>query len=216
MAGRVVLIEGMDLAGKTTLVRHLQSELTHRGIPVRVSRNALCADNPVAALADQLRRDPQAGLLETGSAFLAAHLWDGRHFTPPPDGTLHLQDSSWLRTVAYHMVRGTPHIAGLLLEASAAFPTYDRVFFLTADREERCRRLQLREYERPGANDHDDHAVIREPEQFLRQENIIRRLSERLLKARVIDTTAAELGEIAEICVTLIHKGETNNGQQSS
>ena len=212
MAGRVVLIEGMDLAGKTTLVHNLQSELTHRGIPVRVSRNALCVDNPIAALADELRRDPEAGLLETGAAFLAAHLWDARQFRPPPDGTIHLQDSSWLRTVAHHMVRGTPQIAGLLLEASAAFPAYDRVFFLTADLEERRRRLQQREFERPGANDRDDHAVIREPEQFLRQDGIIRRLAARLLMATVIDTSCAKLDEIAQLCLTLIHKVETSNG----
>src|SRR5439155_22259143 len=81
MAGRVILIEGLDLAGKTTLVRNLQAELTRRGIPVRVSRNALCPDNPIAALADQVRRDPHAGLVETGALFLAAHLWDARHFT---------------------------------------------------------------------------------------------------------------------------------------
>ena len=66
MAGRVILIEGLDLAGKSTLVRNLQAELTRRGIPVRVSRNALCPDNPIAPVADALRRDPNAGLLETG------------------------------------------------------------------------------------------------------------------------------------------------------
>jgi hypothetical protein len=203
----------MDLAGKTTLVRILQTELTRRGIPVRVGRNSLCADNPIAALADQLRRDPEAGLLETGAAFLAAHLWDARHFRPPPDGTIHLQASSWLRTVSYHMVRGTPQIAGLLLEASAAFPTYDRAVFLTADLEERRRRLQQRECDRPGANDRDDHAVIREQALFLRQECIIRRLAERLLKASVIDTTRAKLDEVAEICLMLMHKGETTSGQ---
>ena len=31
MAGRVILIEGLDLAGKSTLVRGLQKELTRRG-----------------------------------------------------------------------------------------------------------------------------------------------------------------------------------------
>src|SRR5689334_11657670 len=108
MAGRVVLIEGLDLAGKSTLVRNLQAKLKHRGISVRVSRNTLCPENPIAALADQLRLDPQAGLLETGALFLAAHLWDSRHFTPPLDGVVHIQDSCWLRTLAFHRARGTP------------------------------------------------------------------------------------------------------------
>ena len=34
MAGRVILIEGLDLAGKSTLVWNLEAELTRRGIPV--------------------------------------------------------------------------------------------------------------------------------------------------------------------------------------
>src|SRR5437763_13959490 len=110
MAGRVVLIEGLDLAGKSTLVRNLQAELTRQGIPVRVSRNALCPDNPIAALADQVRRDPGAGLVETGALFLAAHLWDARPFNLPPDGAVHIQDSCWLRTLAYPTWRHTPAI----------------------------------------------------------------------------------------------------------
>ncbi len=122
MAGRVVLIEGLDLAGKSTLVRNLQAELTRRGIPVRVSRNALCPDNPIAAVADQLRRDPHAGLVETGALFLAAHLWDARHFTPPPDGMVHIQDSCWLRTLAYHTFNQTPGIPEQLASAVRLFP----------------------------------------------------------------------------------------------
>jgi hypothetical protein len=125
MAGQVVLIEGLDLAGKSTLVRNLQAELTRRGIPVRVSRNALCPDNPIAALADQVRRDPEAGIVETGALFLAAHLWDARHFTPPPDGTIHLQDSCWLRTFAYHTWKATPAIPEQLARAARYFPRFD-------------------------------------------------------------------------------------------
>ena len=35
MAGRVLLIEGLDLAGKSTLVENLRRELADRSIPVR-------------------------------------------------------------------------------------------------------------------------------------------------------------------------------------
>src|SRR5438270_13332793 len=129
MAGKVVLIEGLDLAGKSTLARNLERELTRRGVRVRVSRNALCPDNPIAALADQLRRDPSAGLVETGALFLAAHLWDARHFRPPPEGTIHLQDSCWLRTLAYHTMQGTPGIPELLRQAVPTFPRFDAALF---------------------------------------------------------------------------------------
>jgi thymidylate kinase len=82
VSGRVVLIEGLDLAGKTTLARRLAQTLARSGVAVRSSRNALCPDNPVAMAADRLRRDPEAGWQETGSLFLSAHLWDARHFPP--------------------------------------------------------------------------------------------------------------------------------------
>jgi dTMP kinase len=189
MAGRVVLVEGLDLAGKSTLVRNLQAELTRRGIPVRVSRNALCPDNPIAALADQVRRDPDAGLIETGALFLAAHLWDARHFSPPLDGTVHLQDSCWLRTLAYHTWWDTPAIPEQLARVVRYFPRFDAAIYLTARIEERQRRLELREREHPGSNDADDHLVMTAPDRYLALEQDLEALSVGITKARVMDTT---------------------------
>lgn len=189
MAGRVVLIEGLDLAGKSTLVRNLQAELTRRGIPVRVSRNALCPDNLVAALADQVRRDPEAGLIETGALFLAAHLWDARHFTPPPDGTIHLQDSCWLRTLAYHTWKDTPAIPEQLARAARYFPRFDAAIFLTAGVEERRQRLAQREREQPGSNDANDHLVQSDPRGYSRLEQLLWQLTHLYTKAARIETT---------------------------
>jgi thymidylate kinase len=191
--GRVVLIEGMDLAGKSTLVRNLQAELTGRGISVRVSRNALCPENPIAAVADELRRDPAAGLLETGASFLASHLWDARHFVAPAPGTIHIQDSCWLRTLSYHIVRGTPQIPELLRRAMPTFPRFDAAIFLTAGIAERRRRLQQREHERPGSNDHGDHAVVRDPELFREFDISLWRRARWLVGAVRVDVT--ELSE---------------------
>jgi thymidylate kinase len=199
MAGRVVLVEGLDLAGKSTLVKNLAGELAGRGVPVRVSRNSLCPDNPIAALADQVRRDPCAGLAETGALFLAAHLWDARHFAPPADGTVHLQDSCWLRTLAYHTFHGTPGIPGLLREAMASFPRFDAAVFLTASIEERQRRLAQRERDQPGSNDEGDHAVVRRPEQFKAVEAELLRLAKETPLACVIDTTDLAVERLLEI-----------------
>jgi thymidylate kinase len=195
MAGRIVLIEGLDLAGKSTLVENLQGELSRQGIPVRISRNALCPDNPIASLADQVRRDPHAGVVETGALFLAAHLWDARHFTPPPDGMVHLQDSCWLRTLAYHSFRGTPGIPNLLHEALPFFPRFHAAVFLTADIMVRQSRLEQRERGRPGSNDHADYAVKDDPDNFLSLDRLLNRLAADLVEARTLDTTG--LGELA-------------------
>ena len=189
MAGRVVLIEGLDLSGKTTLVGNLRRELTRRGIPVRVSRNALCPDNPIAALADQLRRDAQAGLVETGALFLAAHLWDARHFTPPPDGMVHIQDSCWVRTLAYHTWKDTPALPEQLARAARYFPRFDAAVFLTAGIEERRRRLAERERQQPGSNDANDHLVQSDPQGYLRLEQLLWQLTHLYTKAVRIETT---------------------------
>jgi dTMP kinase len=187
--GRVVLIEGLDLAGKTTLVRAVQADLARKGIPFRAARNALCPENPVARLADELRRDPGAGRLETGALFLAAHLWDARHFRPPPPGTLHIQDSCWLRTLAYHRFRGTPRIPDLLAAEAVGFPGFDMAVYLTADISVRQRRLEARLRESPEEVSDFDWAVLRDPEGFCRVDGLLRQLAVELAGAAVLNTT---------------------------
>ncbi len=119
------------------------------------------------AAAQSLRKLKQPGsgisLLETGSLFLASHLWDVSHFRPPPSDTVHLQESSWLRTVAYHAHNrtefvGDPEVAkqwasdfkgdftdlvkAVMVEDSATRgPDFDLVIYLTADVGSRRERL---------------------------------------------------------------------------
>ena len=211
MKGRILLIEGLDLAGKSTLVRDLERELTRRRAPLRVSRNALCADNPVAVVADARRRDPEASLAETGALFLAAHLWDARYFTSPPPGVIHLQDSSWLRTLAFHRYHNTPGIPDLLGRAAVDFPRFDTAVFLTADIGERRRRLRLREREQPGSNDHLDHAVVLNVQGFLGLEAILREVTVATTGAQVIDTTDMSPGEVLDTALRVlgIERAET-------
>jgi dTMP kinase len=207
MSGRIVLIEGLDLAGKSTLVKWVVGELTSRGVPVRSSRNSLCPDNPLAALADRLRRDPTASVIETGALFLAAHLWDVRHFQSPPPGTVHVQDSCWLRTLAWHTHRGTPAIPALLQEAAEAFPRFHAAVFLTASVTARQRRLWEREREEAGANDADDHAVFRVPEEFLHREALLAELARTLTGAHTLDTTDLTPEEVLRRGLTLLGLG---------
>jgi thymidylate kinase len=201
MDGKVILIEGLDLAGKSTLVRGLSDELTRRDIPVRVSRNALCPENPIAPVADALRRDPEAGLVETGHLFLASHLWDARNFQRPPAGTFHIQDSCWLRTLAYHKLRQTPDIPSMLSAVAPTFPRFDGAVFLTAGIEQRQRRLRQREKESPGSNDADDHLVHQDPELFMEGEQVLLSLFNQFEKAVVFDT--ATISRFALLCKIL-------------
>jgi thymidylate kinase len=202
--GRVVLIEGLDLAGKTTLVRNLEAELTQRGASVRINRNSMCPDNPIAPVADQLRRDPSAGLVESGAIFLASHLWDARHFQPPLPGAVHIQDSCWLRTLAYHSWKNTPAIPVQLAQAAKSFPRFDATIILTAGIEQRQRRLAQREREQPGSNDFGDHAVVHDVEGFQHHERILLDLAVTMAGARIIDTTNVGTRKVLEHVLTVL------------
>ena len=208
MDGKVILIEGLDLAGKTTLVRSLRDELTRRGVTVRVSRNALCPENPIAPIADALRRDPQASLEETGNLFLASHLWDARNFRRPPEGTIHLQDSCWLRTLAFHSAKDTPMIPMILRELIPKFPCFDLAFFLTTSISERQRRLIQREHEIPGSNDFGDQAVVFSPEMFMYMEGILKDLATELVGAIIVDTTDSLQSDLLErVTLAIVDSG---------
>jgi thymidylate kinase len=203
MGGKVVLIEGLDLAGKSTLVRNLQNELIRRGIPVRVSRNAMCPNNPIAPVADALRRDPKAGLVETGAMFVASHLWDARNFRRPPSGVIHLQDSCWLRTLAYHTHRRTPRIRELIVEALPSFPCFDAALFLTASLAERSKRLSRREREQPGSNDANDRLVLADPKSFTSLEGTLKQLTVEFTNTSVVNTTWGSKADLLQSALEL-------------
>jgi hypothetical protein len=196
MSGPFILIEGLDLAGKSTLVRRLVAAACNQGAVSRTSRNALCPENPIALLADDLRRDSTAGFLETGSLFLSAHCWDARHFRLPPTGTVHFQDSSWLRTLAFHSHHRTPVIPEALRLASTSFPAFDVAIFITANIVSRRQRLQQRDIEQPGANDWQDHLVVKSPDEFLALEERLRRLTIERTGAAELDTTGLSPDEV--------------------
>lgn len=94
----LVIVEGLDLAGKTTLVNALFDSLS---VPMSRSREQLCPDNPVAPL---IRNDSPMRPYEVASLRFAAHLWDLRNFRS--DAKLHVQDGSWLRFQAEHRQKG--------------------------------------------------------------------------------------------------------------
>jgi RNase adaptor protein for sRNA GlmZ degradation len=151
-----------------------------------------------------MRRDPSRDIFKTSELFLQAHCWDAEHFQPPPLGTIHLQDSCWMRTLAFARFSGDVTAARRLEQAAANFPRFDLVFFLTASIEVRRERLQKREREEPGANDAGDAWVNSRPQDFLRLEAELLRSVRSFSNPVVIDTTEMNSGAIREQVVSNI------------
>ena len=75
-----ILIEGMDLAGKTSACRALVAGMS---LPPDHRRNAMTSDNVVFEIADQLRRERGLSGVYLGHLYLAATAMDLRRYVPP-------------------------------------------------------------------------------------------------------------------------------------
>lgn len=183
---RLILIEGLDLAGKSTVTRLLAERLRRDGVKVQLHRNSLCPDNPLARVADWLRRDPERDPLEAGALFLASHLWDVRHFQPPE--RVHLQDSWWLRSLAFERILGRPEVVRLMEDSLDRRIRFDAIVYLTATLAVRRERLRSRR-----DNDEGDHWVTSRPDLFERLDAELRRLC---LRRGAVELDTSRLGPL--------------------
>ena len=230
--GPLILLEGLDLAGKSTLTKKMKNALNSHGLRFRESRNSLVASNPVNQCAQSLRlkKTPESKIstLETGSLFLASHLWDIANFELPPVDMLHLQDSSWLRTIAYHSNDFNPtpflkdsdqcgewtcdiatlgELANQVMSGTAKGPEFDLVIFLTASAEKRQQRLQKRKQEDPEQCDYDDQQVVRDPTKFMKHDQLLWKVThDRFPDAKRIDTTDLDETQVFQTVCEFIMK----------
>lgn len=187
--GRMILVEGLDLAGKSTLIEGLQR---HYGDNVRICNGQFCPDNPSARVArDLVRWDEGFGGVEAGALFLSSMLWDGRHFQSPSGDQVHLQDSCWLRTLAFEQLYGSAALAQLMEEQGRAFPRFDRALFLTASLAERERRLRTR-----ANNDLHDLMAFRKPEKFLAIEKRLAQLVQSWESGVIVETDGLSADQV--------------------
>jgi thymidylate kinase len=183
--GRVILVEGLDLAGKSTLVRGLEERLSGRGWQVRVRHGDLCQENPVAKVTRQMMRwDPGFQPSEGAPLFLASHLWDLRNFQPPRRvNGLHLQDSCALRSLAFERVLGKEFYAQQLEEVVDQLPVFDAAYVLTASMKNRKERFMKRQ-----ENDLHDSFMLSDPVRFARVDSELLRLGVEKCRAKLVCT----------------------------
>lgn len=193
--GRLVLIEGLDLAGKSTLVDGLYRRLRSENWEVRVCHGDLCSENPVAAVTRQMMRwDEGFSAAEGAPLFLASHLWDQRNFRRLPDErSVHLQDSCALRSLAFEKVVGDPFFVQKLNEVVKELPNFDAAYVLTTSLKSRKERLAQRE-----GNDLHDHFMLSDPVRFSRIDSELLRLSAARFGAKLISTDEWSKEELLE------------------
>lgn len=187
-----ILIEGLDLAGKSTVCRRFVEQARGSWL---LRRNSLVENNRVYALADELRRADALPDEPLGWLYLAALRADLAQLgssQPDSDRDL-LQDSTILvRSVAHHAARGRTELVQQFIEIVPDLPRFDHAFVCVADRETRLRRLANRRPENLGPDDfivRDDFAT------FNRMQDQVIDLVTTHFGGVVIDTSGLENGE---------------------
>jgi dTMP kinase len=159
-----ILIDGMDLSGKTTLAGRLRRRLEARGLRVRHTRYTLY-DGPHARLARLAYRSLPPGSLLCAWAFVAAALVDrvldlvALH----GDDDVHIHEAHAAHTVACAAGFGHHRTAALLEALSPLWPRFDQTLLLTAGMDTRRARMAMR-----AKNDANDLILVQNPARFQR------------------------------------------------
>ena len=183
--GRLILVEGLDLAGKSTLVDGLARRLQARGWKAKVRHGDLCETNPVAKVTRKMMRwDPGFSPAEGAPLFLASHLWDLRNYKPSRDRrAVQIQDSCALRSLAFERILGCEFYAQRLTEVVEQLPNFDAAYVLTASIKNRKERFAKRE-----KNDLHDSFMLSDPVRFQRVDSELLRLGVEKCGAKLICT----------------------------
>lgn len=192
--GKLFLVEGLDLAGKTSACKTMVARF-HPHVEYR--RNAFAKGNMLYLAADDLRRADSLDGRYLGHAYLAAAALDVTLFRPPMGGRLQ-ESTIALRSQAHYQARGEYDLANGFARLMDQ-PDYPRVcgaVVLVASLDVRRARLEMRRLEAPDEIAPDDLAVIATPELFLRMEEILIGVAVQRFGATIIDTTDLEKEQV--------------------
>ncbi len=188
-------LEGMDLAGKSTVCRRLAA---HLGSCV-VRRNSIAESNPACDVVDTLRR--QAGVPDDslGWLYYAVMLADFSLYERPPGDAI--QDSTiLLRSLAFHEARGSEdRLVEAFRTALSTHPRFTATFVLKASHERRLERLAKRRKENLSP---EDFLVRDQPNLFYRMEELLIEYAQQHFQARILDTTDLECTDASARLIT--------------
>jgi thymidylate kinase len=150
-----ILVDGLDMSGKTTLTSAIIDALAGQGMAAMRHRGMLAEHHPLEQWLHRrfpLVLQPKSSAVTT--AWLAGFALDGllsRVDPPQPAGTVMVQDGYADRTVAFGMAGGPYLVACLALRWPRVFAPFDLAVYLHAPAEARAARLAVRQD--PDAND---------------------------------------------------------------
>lgn len=184
-----ILIEGMDLSGKTTIIRYLSGILDTSIIRERtLSAHSTIYDFTVA-------QSKQGNLhIDLINRLYTLAISEDLYNYKPEDGCIVLQDSYFaLRSYALMKQKYPDTLAEEVYKLLQLFPKPELAFYLTASTEERLRRNEKRD--KPMA--YMEKLLVSNPREFETIEKNLRDITASLFHAEIIDTQGKKPNEIA-------------------
>jgi thymidylate kinase len=192
-----IYLEGLDLAGKSSVIKVLGAI-----IPATVNHLSYLGDrysNPLVLEAEKLHNDKDTPREQIIDAFYNASKYDLEHYDW--EGKNILQDSSFIaRTLAHN--GKNPYALEKFNKLIPILPIFNITIILTAQIKTRQERLEERILYNPELVSPDDKLVLDNPDKFLEKESSLIFHTQRIFDAKIIDTTSTTSEEVAEIIIS--------------
>lgn len=188
---RYILIEGTDMAGKTTAAKNF---VDARSEIWEVRHNTLMnTPNTLSEIADNMVESGGYNKTTINMAYAASILADIDMFAWPGVNTVQ-ESTSIVRSIGHAHINNDRYIEAVLVKALERFPEFDNSFYLTADKESRLARLALR-----ASQSENDRLVVKDPKRFFAIDDIAKSIAVDKFDAQVIDTSNMTEAEVQAI-----------------
>ena len=205
---RTIHIEGLDLAGKSTISKFIAKT---QGFELRNNSLLPIGRNPFVIKADQLRKIGAVGNANIGEIYLDALKYDIVEYNNVANGTTIVQDSTIIiRSIAYHTVYGNNELAEEFRALLPMHPRFNVSCLLTAS--DVVRKMRLRGRISRHNDNPEDYLIYSDPEKFYAMENIIKEIILNEFNGVIIDSSMLEQeGEKERITDMILEKSEMSH-----
>lgn len=187
-----ILLEGMDLSGKSTVLSELKKLFNWNSNHLSLSENKL-----MYSIVNRISKSGNYSKAEIGYLYVAVLNMEIGNFTWPSSPTF--QDSCvLLRALAHHTAYQNKDIVFMLEKIAETHPKFSESYLFTASIKERIRRLNKRQSQDPTKNDNTDRLILNNPELFVEMEKAIIMYSKKYFNANVIDSDEITTDEIVQ------------------
>jgi thymidylate kinase len=200
----LVLIEGLDLSGKSSVSQCLKSELLSSGYTVQHSYGALHKNKFASYVHDDLCHRETEGqwyIFSTNLYLTLLPVIDRIIYEAPSWDTIVLHESYFCRTIAYNRAHRIPVYHSILNFLQPHLIQFDITLYFTANVETRRKRLESRH-----AVNSDDRISITKPEFVMTMDNYLAKALSRSTNVIRIDNSALSLNETVELAKKAVIK----------